>query len=309
VCSLPRSRATRHLSAPKPLGRGLYTTKPLNRGDLRAPSGLGPADEIARLASVIDEMAGQMEVRMERLAAERAASTEALLNEVASRRRAENALRRLIVALEDQAKHVAGALHAEAGQFLAMAHIMLADIEPQLAPDLRERLHQVQKSLDSVEARLRDICHELRPRVLEDLGLVGGLEFLADRVARRTGIDVGVDVAIAARLDPLVETAVYRVVQEALNNIAKHSRARRATIVVSQDEHAIRGSIRDDGCGFDVRAVQERRGDSAFGLRGMQDRLEAVRGWLEIVSELGAGTELRVTIPLEQDDAPSSTAR
>ena len=243
---------------------------------------------------------------MERLAAERAASTEALLTEVASRRRAENALRRLIVALEDQAKHVAGALHAEAGQFLAVAHIMLADIEPQLAPDLRERLRHVQKSLDNVEARLRDICHELRPRVLEDLGLVGGLEFLGERVARRTGIDVSVDVSIAARLDPLVETAVYRVVQEALNNIAKHSRARRATIVVSQDEHAIRGGIRDDGCGFDVRAVQERRGDSAFGLRGMQDRLEAVRGWLEIVSELGAGTELRVTIPLEQDDAASS---
>jgi signal transduction histidine kinase len=173
---------------------------------------------------------------------------------------------------------------------------------------LRERVRSVQRSLASVEDRVRDVCHELRPRLLEDLGLIGGLRFLANRVTRRTGIAVRVDIAVAGRLDPLVETAIYRVVQAALANVAKHSRAGWATVVFHQDERVIHGAIVDNGCGFDVATVRKRRSPT-LGLRVIQDRLEAVRGRLDIVSVPGTGTELRVTIPLDQDHAASSPPR
>jgi signal transduction histidine kinase len=249
-----------------------------------------------------------LEQQVRQLLVERVAADEALAREIASRRRAEAALRRLNLALEDQARRVAADLHAEAGQFLIAAHLTLADIEPELSPELRERVRSVQRSLASVEDRVRDVCHELRPRLLEDLGLTGGLRFLADRVTRRTGIAVRIDIAIAGRLDPLVETAIYRVVQDALANVAKHSRAGWATVVFRRDEQVIHGAIVDNGCGFDVAAVRKRRSPT-LGLRVIQDRLEAVRGRLDIVSIPGTGTELRVTIRLDQDHAPSSTPR
>jgi signal transduction histidine kinase len=145
--------------------------------------------------------------------------------------------------------------------------------------------------------------------VLEDLGLVGGLEFLAGSVSRRTGIPIKVDIAIDGRYDSLVETALYRVTQEALNNIAKHSGATRAEVVFRQNGHGVHGTITDDGRGFDAPAALNRRGGASLGLRGMQDRLEAVRGRLEIVTEPDGGTEVHVAIPLEDVNAAPSTDR
>jgi signal transduction histidine kinase len=264
--------------------------------------------EIVLLAGVIDKMTVDLRRQIERLVAERVDARAALVLEVAKRTRAEAALRRLNLALEDQAKRVAADLHAEAGQFLAVAHLGLADLAPELSPPLRERLRNVQTNLESVENSLRDVAHELRPRLLEDLGLVGGLEFLAKRVTRRSGIAVTVEFTGSGRLDQLVETTIYRVAQEALTNVATHSRARRAEVKFRQDEHAVRGAVVDDGCGFDVAAVEARPG-SSLGLCLIRDRLEAIHGRVEIASAPGRGTAVRVTVPLEHDDAAPSTAR
>ena len=125
--------------------------------------------------------------------------------------------------------------------------------------DTAERLANVRGLLDKIE-QLRHMSHELRPTILDDLGLKPALEFLADGVWRRTGLKVVVDGSPGGRLPTPIETALYRIVQEALTNVTKHARATRVSIVLERSGPFLRCAIHDDGAGFDVAAVLARRG-------------------------------------------------
>jgi PAS domain S-box-containing protein len=219
--------------------------------------------------------------------------------DITRRKRTEEALRRLNDALERETARIAGVLHDEAGQFLTSAHITLADVARDLPAPVRESLQAVRQHLNEIEARLRRLSHELHPRILEDLGLMDAIRFVADGVARRTSMTITVEGSVERRCTQVVETALYRLVQEALTNMVKHARATRGAIVLTQDVHRVQCCIRDDGRGFDVAAVLRQRREPGLGLIGIQDRLEAVGGMLEIVSAPGQGTEVRATIPLE----------
>jgi PAS domain S-box-containing protein len=223
--------------------------------------------------------------------------------DITQRIRTEEALRRLNERLEKETERIGNLLHDEAGQFLTSAHIMLAEIAREVPQAERERLQEVRLHLDQVEKRLRTLSHELRPRVLDDLGLIAALEFLAEGVSKRTGMQIGVNTSLAELLPPMTEATFYRFAQEALTNTSKHARATQVTILLERRAGKIRCSIRDDGVGFDVSAALASRGDPGLGLRGIQDRVEALGGTLQIVSEPGHGTELVATIPLETDDA------
>jgi signal transduction histidine kinase len=153
--------------------------------------------------------------------------------------------------------------------------------------------------LDRVEAQLRRLSRELRPTILDDLGLAPALEWLAQGVADRTGLAITV-VAPFDRLSPGVETAVYRIVQEALTNVVRHARASKVQVEVRRDDSTVRAVIRDDGQGFDVAATLARRGERGLGLIGMRERVEAMGGKLLIESHPGKGVEISLTIPLEQ---------
>jgi PAS domain S-box-containing protein len=218
--------------------------------------------------------------------------------DITQRKRTEEALRRLNDALEREATRIASVLHDEAGQFLTAAHITLADVARQLPEPAKEALKEVRRDLNQIEHQLRRLSHELHPRILDDLGLIDAVKFLADGVQRRTGVTITVEGTLEERCSPLVETAIYRLVQEALTNMTKHAGATRATITLQRDASMIRCSIRDDGVGFEVADVLDRRRDPGLGLIGIQDRLEVVGGTLEIISAPGGGTELRATIPL-----------
>ncbi len=218
--------------------------------------------------------------------------------DISRRKRTEEALRRLNDQIENESARIAGVLHDEAGQFLTSAHITLAEVARELPP-ARERLQKVRQNLDHIEARFRVLSHELHPRILDDLGLVDALKFLAEGVSRRTGIPIGVEASLETRCPPAVETALYRLVQEALTNMTRHARATRATVLLTRGAQNIHCSIRDDGLGFNVPAVLASRGDRGLGLLRIQDRLEAVGGTFEIISTPGSGTELRATVPLE----------
>ena len=214
------------------------------------------------------------------------------------RKQAEQALRRLNEALEEEAKRIAHELHDEAGQLLAMVHIVLAEIARELPPPGPKRLEEVTGLLDQIEEQLRHLAHELRPTILDDLGLLPALEFLAQGVSKRTGLPITVESSTEGRLLPSIEMSLYRIVQQALTNVAKHARATHASVQIRRGARTVRCSIRDDGIGFDVPVVLARRGQRGLGLLGIRERLNSFGGALQINSAPGQGTELLVTIPL-----------
>jgi len=221
-----------------------------------------------------------------------------IARDVTERRRAQEALRRLNAALEDEAKRIAHALHDEAGQLLAAVYLAVADVARELPSPERERLGRIWVLLDEVDDQLRRLSHELRPTILDDLGLGPALEFLAGGTSKRTGLSIAVEGSTDGRLSPAIETAVYRSVQEALNNVTRHAKATCVRIELRCEPEAIRCVVRDDGIGFDVPGVQARRGDRGLGLVGIRERLHAIGGRLQIASAPGQGTELLMTIPL-----------
>lgn len=199
-------------------------------------------------------------------------------------------------AREEEARRIAHELHDEAGQLLASLHIAL-DALAQRVPDQGETLRDLHALLDRVEAQLRRLSRELRPTILDDIGLAPALEWLAEGVAGRSGLAISVDAPIE-RLPAPVETALYRIVQEALTNAVRHAGARKVHIEVREEGFAVRAVVRDDGQGFDVEATLGRRGDRGLGLIGMRERVEALDGDLAIVSGPGKGTDICVAIPL-----------
>jgi len=201
--------------------------------------------------------------------------------------------------LERQAQSIAQALHDESGQMLTAAHLALCDISPDVSDAARKRLDEVRKYLDSIEEQLRRIAHEIRPRLLEEIGLVAALEFLAASVEKRRGLVVTVDAGPLRKLAPTIETTIYRVVQEALNNVTRHAQAACARIQVRRMTNALHCLIQDDGIGFDVDAVLSRRGDTGMGLIGMRERLGILGGRVDVRSAPGRGTDVEVVIPLE----------
>ncbi len=214
-------------------------------------------------------------------------------------REANAALHRLNETLEEESKRIAHILHDDASQLLAAVHIALADLADDLPPDLGGRVQEIRDHLDQIEMQLRDISHELRPTMLDDLGLMPALEFLAEGITKRTALAISVEGSTNGRLRSSIETALYRIVQEALVNAAKHAQAMRTMVQVAREPFLIRCAIRDNGTGFDVREALAKKGQRGLGLVAIHERLNAVGGTLQINSSVQCGTELLVSIPLE----------
>ena len=214
-------------------------------------------------------------------------------------REALSALRHLNEMLEQEVKRIAHAVHDEAGQLLVAVHLALADLERDLPASLHNRMGRVKELLDQIDEQLRRISHELRPTILDDLGLVPAIQFLADGVSKRANQAIFVHASLKERLPATVETALYRVVQEALTNAAKHSHARNIHIQLDRSGAQVRCAIHDDGTGFDVPAILARKAQGGLGLLGMQERLSAMGGTLHIQSAPSQGTSLLIHVPLE----------
>src|SRR5207253_3835370 len=214
-------------------------------------------------------------------------------------REANIALRHLNEMLEEEAKRIAHALHDEAGQLLASVHLALEEVAHELPPPAGDRLQKIRGLLDQIEMQLRRLSHELRPTILDDLGLFPALEFLATGISARTRIPISVEGSSEKRLPHVIETALYRIVQEALTNVTKHAQATRVTVCLQREDQMVRCSIRDNGIGFDSAVVLAPRIERGRGFVGIQERLNSLGGKLQIVSFPGRGTELLITIPLE----------
>jgi signal transduction histidine kinase len=207
------------------------------------------------------------------------------------------ALRRIVQVREEENRRLALELHDQASQMLAAVHLALDGVGAHLAPGGQDHLDTVRRHLRSVESQLRRISHEMRPPILDDLGLEPALRYLCDGFTQRSGVVVHVQAALGDRPPAAIEIALYRVAQEALNNVVRHARATVATLRVEQHGECVRLSVRDDGVGFDPHSKAAGGTHPGLGLRGVRERVAALGGELEIRSEPGQGTELRVSVP------------
>lgn len=213
--------------------------------------------------------------------------------------------RRLLTALEEQRRRIAAELHDELGQVLTAVKINLESLERMSGPAAAPA--QLKDAIDSVDhalERVRDLALDLRPSVLDDLGLSAALRWHVDRFARQAGVEAHLSIDAVPRLAPGLETACFRVAQEALTNVARHAKARRAWIDLHLLPEALELRVRDDGVGFDVPAARLRAaGGGSMGLLGMEERVSLVGGTFELRGQLGAGTELRARFGLHQAPA------
>ena len=216
-------------------------------------------------------------------------------------RDAHTALRHLNEKLEAEARRIAHALHDEAGQLLVTVHFALENLARDLSPDFAPRLQEVRHRLTEVEQQLRRLSHELRPPMLDDVGLIPALDFMAEGVSKRSGVNIVVEGRIPKRLPPLAEIALYRCVQEALTNVAKHAKASRVTVTLQQQQGdnltTVVCSVKDDGRGFQAAGVSSNGARRGLGLLGIEERIKSLGGSLDINSAPGLGTELLISVP------------
>jgi len=208
--------------------------------------------------------------------------------------------RRLVSAQENERRHIARELHDQIGQALTVAQMNLqAASQPGKG---RERASRLKECLDVVEsalAQVHDLSLNLRPSMLDDLGLVPALRWLTQRQASLADLSCEINADhLSNHLDPMVKTECFRVAQEALTNIIRHAKAHRVTVELKNEEDFLHLHVRDDGVGFDVNAVREQavRGAS-LGLLSMEERAALAGGGLEFKSAPGQGTEVHAWFP------------
>ncbi|MHB8649942.1 MAG: sensor histidine kinase [Gaiellaceae bacterium] len=212
-----------------------------------------------------------------------------------SQRIARDALRRIVDAQELERRRLARELHDETGQALSSILLGLKALDESVESDgARRAVAGVRELVVGTLRDVRRLAVELRPKVLDDFGLVPALERLAETFGAQTGIVVRFEHGLAGeRLPPEVETALYRIVQESLTNVVKHARARTVSIVLVRKPGAVAAVVEDDGEGFDPAGV--RRG--GIGLEGMRERVGLLDGRLQVESTPGAGTTLVAEVP------------
>jgi signal transduction histidine kinase len=213
------------------------------------------------------------------------------------------ALRQFNETLEKEIRRIAYGVHDEAGQLLVAVHLALADMARELPERQKEHVARIEGLLQQVEEQLRRYSHELRPTILDDLGWIPAIRFLAEGVSKRAHLAIRVKTTIAGRLPGSVETALYRIVQEVLNNASKHAKASQVWIRIGRKNGRLCCSIEDDGVGFDIHTVQSDWKRRGLGLIGMQERLNAIGGTLSIDSAPGQGTRLLIQLPTEVSNA------
>ncbi|HEX6818109.1 MAG TPA: sensor histidine kinase [Ktedonobacterales bacterium] len=258
----------------------------------------------AELAQRNDQLAEQVRIHRE-LARMR--------QEVSDR---EQITRAVIAAGEEERRRISRELHDVTGQNLTALLLGLQALQPALAVDAQHADHigRLQQIAQTIQSELHDLALQLRPTALDDLGLVTALEAHVEHWSSLTGIEVDVHCAGLAgpRLPSPIEVTLYRVIQEALTNVAKHARAQRVSVIVERRADHVSAIIEDDGRGFDAQRVISPVAGTApargLGLHSMQERVGQVGGTLTIESSPEEGTTIFVRIPLDDAEPVPTTS-
>jgi PAS domain S-box-containing protein len=232
-----------------------------------------------------------------------------ILRDITVRKQAEDALRasqrelrelsaRVLEAREEEKAHIARELHDELGQLLTALKMDLSSLRERLPAELQGKAGEMAGLLDQTVAATRRISADLRPLMLDDLGLADAASWLVEDFGRRSGIACRIDIAAAEGLDQAskaVSTAVYRAIQESLTNIARHAGAKNAWVACTVQDGSIDVEVEDDGRGIAAEDLAKAR---SLGLKGMRERISHVGGTFEIARAPRGGTRLRLRVPL-----------
>lgn len=269
----------------------------LTAGDLRARSGLVQQDdELGRFAKAFDEMAQALE-RRER---EHQEAEERI-------RASEEQLRRLQTHVqkvrEEERLRLAREIHDNLGQALTALRIDLSWIRKKILSDnpqaLQDKLDGMTRIIDDAMDTVHHVSSELRPRILDDLGLVEAIEWQAEEFQQRTGIPCEVTVG-DFDLDLSMEqsTGLFRILQEALTNVTRHSGAARVSVTLDATSRVLTMIVSDDGRGIRAEEIQS---PHSYGLLGIRERVHAMAGEIEISGDPNSGTQLKISVPLKPE--------
>jgi PAS domain S-box-containing protein len=223
----------------------------------------------------------------------------------AARARAEKLAARVVQAQEEERRRIARELHDGVGQLLTGAKLsqemLVTDLPAELA-ELRERALENVNLIDETMDVVRRLSLDLRPAALDELGLFAALEWHIERYQHQTGIQVTFhETSLPRKLPDPQATAVYRIVQEALTNVARHASAESVVVEVVCDDQSLRVQVTDDGCGFDVATIlRTGPAEGHFGLLGLQERATLLGGQAHVESRPGQGTRITVELPLPE---------
>jgi signal transduction histidine kinase len=210
-------------------------------------------------------------------------------------------LQRTLMRTEERERlRLARELHDETGQAISITMMELAQLEPLVRPDKQERVSRIRQNLEEIAKTLHHIAWQLRPTSINDCGLCQALNDYIAYWSARTQIPVDLHCAVADvdQCDDDLRTAVFRIVQEALTNVAKHADAKSASVVVERVDSVLHLAIEDDGRGFDPADVVTTSA-GGLGLLGIRERVMLLGGEFQIESSSGAGTTLFARVPLD----------
>lgn len=209
-------------------------------------------------------------------------------------------LRHTVLAQEDERARIARELHDETAQFLTALTLNLAALHEMVGcnPAASQAVERLQELGREMSQGIHRMVHDLRPAQLDDLGLVAALKYLADDAQRQAGLRVEVQITGARRrLDPLAETVLFRIAQEALTNVIRHADTTQARLLFNFEAQAVRLVIEDQGKGFQLNSPVQ---SSRLGLAGMVERAASLGGSLRLDSLPGRGTIVEASVPAPQ---------
>ncbi len=270
---------------------------------------------VIRVASQMLEAFGEGDVRLLENVAARisvAVQNAQLYNSVIEQRELLRALASQLSQVEEkQRRQITQELHDRVGQNLSAIHILLDMIASRLPADTPEpipaQLDQTVNLLEETVTHVRNIMVELRPTILDDYGLISALEWLGDQFTRRTGIRVIVEARLPkVRLPTMVETALFRISQEALANVSKHAQASQVRLDCARTAHnTVCLIISDDGVGIQNRAVIASAPGAGWGMKIMRERAVSIGGSFWAESRPGSGTTLIIEAPYPSNGSSS----
>lgn len=276
-----------------PIGALTRVTNAVAQGDLslKAPQG---GDEIGRLGTNFNIMTEKLSSSRDELLQTNKELT--VLNENRA-----HLLKQVINAQEEERKRIARELHDDVGQVLSRIAVVSADIEEK-GPEfttLSKRISGIKEDATYALRSLRETILNLRPMILDDLGLIPAIRWYARERLEKSGVRFHLEAeGLKERLDPQIEIVLFRVMQEAINNIGKYAHPKEASISLVLNDGFIRTEIRDDGIGFDMEEqISNSENTAGFGISGMRERLNLIGGTLKISSKQGHGTAICLEIP------------